>query len=99
MCCAFRDGLAQLLLRGLSKTRQFSDAPLFTRLLQLLDRADPKLIVKSFYLFGTEAGQCKQLENSRRKLCAKFFEIFERTARSEFLDLLRDAFSDSWNFR
>ena len=34
-------------------------APVVTRFLQLLDRADPELIVKSFYLFGAKAGQGK----------------------------------------
>src|SRR6266498_2475423 len=74
---AFRDGLAKLLLRGLPKTRQFSDAPLFARLLQLLDRAYPELIVKRSYLFSAEAGQGKHFHNSAREFRAQLFEVFE----------------------
>ena len=54
---AFRDAVAELLLRGQPKTRQFSDAPLFARLLQLLDRADAESIIKRSYLFGAESRQ------------------------------------------
>ena len=54
---AFVNRLAQLLLRRVAKARQFSYTPLFTRFLQLLDRADAELIVKSFDLFRAQAGQ------------------------------------------
>src|SRR6266480_7632586 len=87
MRCAFRDSLTELLLRGLSKTRQFRHAPVVTRFSQLLDRTDAELIVKSLDLFRAEPRQPKQFKNPRWKLRAKFFEIFERSACREFLDL------------
>src|SRR6476620_1225281 len=74
---AFRDGGAKLLLRGLPKTLQFSDAPLFARLLQLLNRTDAESIIKRSYLFGAEAGQGKHFHNSAREFPAQFFEVFE----------------------
>src|SRR6266480_4417524 len=74
---AFRDGVAKLLLRGLPKTRQFSDAPLFARLPQLLDRTDAELIIKSSYLFGAESRQREQFHNAAREFRAQFFEVFE----------------------
>src|SRR5207248_8486670 len=96
---ALLDCVAQFLLSGLAKTRQFSDASLFARFSQLLDRTDAELIVKSLDLFRAEPRQPKQFKNPRWKLRAKFFEVFERSARSKFLDLQRNAFSNSRNFR
>src|SRR5438105_14904861 len=57
MRCAFRDRVAEPLLRGLPKARQFSDTSVLARLLQLLDRTDPELIVETLNFFGAEARQ------------------------------------------
>src|SRR6266540_3037601 len=74
---ASRNRVAQLLLCGLPKTRQFSDTPLLTRLLQLLDRANAELIVKSFYFLCAKTGQREQLHDPSRKSRAQLFQVFE----------------------
>ena len=46
-----------LLLGCFAKAGQFSDAPGFACLLQLLDGTDLKLVVESLDLFGAKPGQ------------------------------------------
>ena len=54
---AFSDDVTKLLLRCFDETRQFRDATGFARLLELLDGADLKLVVKSLDLLGAKSGQ------------------------------------------
>src|SRR5581483_10518666 len=91
--------VTQLLLGCFAETGQFSDTPGFACLLQLLDGTNLKLVVKSFDLPGAKPWQREQLENSGREFRAQFLQIFQRSRRRKFLDLKRDALSDSWNFR
>jgi hypothetical protein len=66
--------------------------------LQLRDRTDSKLVVECLDLFRAEPGK----ENNSRipaEIRAQFLEIFKRPGFGQLLDLQRDAFSNSRNFR